>query len=229
MRKINPADVRADFASGLADITTFYATAHAAITRDRDRTFLVESTFLSAAVLWEGFVSDLFLAYINRDATQFAQHLQNALTEALTDKPQRIFQNYASVNIPQHLTKEAIVSLIDPRGSNITFRNYDDLATGANRFLVVGHRAGITGLPAADQRTIDAVIAVRNQIAHRSRQSRTSMNNALNAGALHNSGLRRGPNEISQIGPWLKARPQPQQPQRIELFLSRLGAIAGRL
>jgi hypothetical protein len=101
MRKINPADVRADFASGLANVAAFYATAQAAITGDRDRTFLVESTFLSAAVLWEGYVSDLFLAYINRDSTRFGQHLHDALEAALAEKPRRIFDAYATIDIPR--------------------------------------------------------------------------------------------------------------------------------
>ena len=51
MRKSNPQNVRDDFAAGLADIQAFYTTAYAAITGDRDRTFLVESTLISAAVL----------------------------------------------------------------------------------------------------------------------------------------------------------------------------------
>jgi hypothetical protein len=231
MKKINLNDVRADFASGLTDISHFYATAHAAITGDRDRTFLAENTFLSAAVLWEGYISDLFLAYINRDPTQFRLHLQNALKEAIADKakPARIFDSYGKLAIPEHLPKSDIVQLIDPRGSNITFRNYDDLKDGADRYLAENHRAAIDHLAAADQRTIDAMIAIRNHIAHRSGQSYTAMNTALGAGALHNTGLRRGANNVREIGPWLKARPQPLQPTRIELFLTRIGGIAARV
>lgn len=229
MRKINPGDVRADFASGLADLATFYATAWVAITGDRDRTYLAESTILSAAVLWESYVSDLFLAYINRDSSRFAQHLRNALETSLSDKPQRIYQTYGSLNIPDHLTKETIIGLLDPRGSNVTFRNAQELIDGAERYLTAQNRAGIVGLSAQDQGTIDALVAVRNHIAHRSRQSYVSMNSALSAGTLHGTGLRRGPNDVRLIGPWLKARPDPRQGTRIEIFLARLNAIAASL
>lgn len=36
MRKINPADVRADFESSLAELNLFYDTAYAAIQGERD-------------------------------------------------------------------------------------------------------------------------------------------------------------------------------------------------
>src|SRR5205823_529705 len=80
----NPNDVRTDFAASLADVAAFHATANAALTGDKDKTFLVEHTFLAAAVLWEGFISDLLVAYINRDATRFRTHLKDALETTLT-------------------------------------------------------------------------------------------------------------------------------------------------
>jgi hypothetical protein len=231
MRKIKPEDVRTDFASGMADIRGFYEAARAAIAGDRDRTFLVESTLLSAAVLWEGFVSDLFLAYINRDSSQFAVHLRLALTQALDGKAkaQRVIDSFAAIQIPEHLSRSQISDLIDPRGGNITFRNYADLRAGAERFLTAANRQGIDGRPAPEQRTIDALIAVRNHLAHRSQQSYDTMNEVLHDGALHTTGLRRGPNKVTKVGPWLKAQPTQQQPPRIEIFLARLDAIAAAI
>ena len=229
MRKSNPQNVRDDFAAGLADIASFYATAHAAISRDRDRTFLAESTLISTAVLWEGYVSDLFLAYINRDAGHFAEHLQNALNEALEGKPRRILDTFGPVTIPAHLTKAVIEELMDPRGSNLTFRNSEELRDGAARYLTPAHRAGIEGLNDQDQKTIDALIAVRNHLAHRSGQSHNTMNQVLALGALHPTGLQRGVRNLHLVGPWLKARPTPQQSTRVEIFLARIGAIAAAI
>ena len=62
------SDVKADFASGLTDVAAFYSAANNALSGDKDKTLLVENTFLTTAVLWEGFVSDLIVAYINRDS-----------------------------------------------------------------------------------------------------------------------------------------------------------------
>jgi hypothetical protein len=76
---MNPADVKSDFASGLNGVISFYATAKAALSGDKDKTLLAENIFLTAAVQWEGFISDLILAYVNRDSTRFGVHLRDAL------------------------------------------------------------------------------------------------------------------------------------------------------
>jgi hypothetical protein len=44
---------------------------------DADVTILASSTLVSVATIWESFVSDLIIAYINRDPSTFAVHLNN--------------------------------------------------------------------------------------------------------------------------------------------------------
>ena len=55
------------------------------------------------------------------------------------------------------------------------------------------------------------------------------MNQALDQPALHPTGLRRGAHKVSNVGAWLKARPNPGAFPRIETFLLQLGAIAGAI
>jgi hypothetical protein len=86
MRKINPLDVKTSFASLIAEVDDFYKTVDRLVTAKKDKSLLVEGTFLSCAVLWEGFLSDLFIAYINRDSTEFANHLKRSLEGQLKRK-----------------------------------------------------------------------------------------------------------------------------------------------
>jgi hypothetical protein len=73
VRKINPTSVRDDFRSQLTGLITFHDAGIAAFTSDTDKSTLTERSLLAAAVAWEGFVSDMFIAYINGDATRFKQ------------------------------------------------------------------------------------------------------------------------------------------------------------
>jgi hypothetical protein len=120
MRKMSPIDVKSDFKNSLTDLSNFYSTTNTALTLDSQRSFLVENSLLAAAVLWEGFVSDLLVAYINRDSTRFALHLEDALKQGLSEKQKTILTKYGKLNVPNHLKKEEIQDLVDGNGNNIT-------------------------------------------------------------------------------------------------------------
>jgi len=171
-------------------------------------------------VLWEGFLSDLIIAYINRDSSQFAVHLRNALETDLTPKQTRIYSAFTTLTIPTHLNKADVISLIDGQGNNISFSNFNDLNDAAARWLAATDAAKIANLTNAQKAILNALTAVRNQIAHRSEQAHKAMQIALSAGALYPTGLQRGTNAVSQIGSYLKARPQGHASKRIEIFLS---------
>ena len=226
---MNPADVKADFASGLTDVTAFYAAANTALSGDKDKTLLVENTFLATAVLWEGFVSDLIVAYINRDSSRFAVHLRAALEDNLTPKQKRIYSSFATLSIPAHLKKSEVIDLIDAQGNNITFSNYKEMKDASARWLTPANAARIAGLTARRRSVINAVIAIRNQIAHRSKRSLVAMNEALAAGGLHGTGLQRGVNTVRHVGAYLKAQPAGHASKRIEIFLSQLHTISAAL
>lgn len=229
MRKSNPNDVRADFAAGLADVVAFYNATDATLTGDKNKTLLVEHTFLAAAVLWESFVSDLLIAYVNRDASRFAVHLRNALETDLAPKQREIYSRYASLSIPQHIKKADVVSLIDANGNNITFSNFASLEDAAGRWLAPAHAVRITGRSDLEKATVNAAISIRNHIAHRSQRSLTAMNAALANGVFHNTGRGRGANEVRHVGSFLKSVPVGMQTSRIHIYLGAMKAIGAAL
>lgn len=229
MRKSNPDDVRNDFAAGLADVIAFYNAANTVLPGDKNKTLLVEHTFLAAAVLWESFLSDLLIAYINRNAGRFAVHLKDALETELSPKQREIYSRYTTLAIPQHITKSDVVALIDANGNNITFSNFPAIEAAAAKWLVAAHAARVAGRSNLDKATINAAIAIRNHIAHRSQRSLTAMNVALAAGVFHNTGRGRGPNAVRHVGSFLKAIPAGRQEPRITIYLNAMGAIAAAM
>lgn len=76
MRKISPDSVRDDFRQQLANLIVFHSTGFPGFSSETDQSTLTEHCLLAAAVAWEGFISDMFIAYINRDSTRFKEHLK---------------------------------------------------------------------------------------------------------------------------------------------------------
>ena len=229
MRKMKPSDVRFNFDSNLAEIQGFYATVKADLSSDKDETLLVRNIILTAATLWESFVNDLFIAYINRDTTQFQIHLDNAFKADRTPKQELIAQHFVTVTLTKHMTVDMITELLDRDGNNITFYNYDALKKGATKYLAVAHRNGIIGLTSPQKNTLNLWIALRNHIAHNSARSYEAMNVAMNNNALNNIGLKRGVRKVTHVGSYLKAKPSPNLRPRVEIIMDQMKAIAAIL
>lgn len=229
MRKMNVADVKKDFLDSLLSLENLYITTSVALTLDSQRSFLVENSLLAAAVLWEGFISDLLVAYINRDSTRFAVHLEDALKQGLTGKQTTILQKYGRLNIPVHLKKDEIQDLVDGNGNNITFSNFGALVDQTKSWLVSVDAERFRNRSAREKAVVNSLIAVRNQLAHRSERSHKAMNDALAIGALHPTGLKRGQKNVNHVGAYLKAIVTTQNVTRLQVFLRELRTVAAEL
>jgi hypothetical protein len=229
MRKINPVDVRQDFNNSLVDLLAFYATVKSSLTLDKDQSFLAENTVLTAATLWEGFVNDLFVAYINRDSSQFVVHLKNAYEADRTAKQMQIANRFGSLSFPQHMPVKMVTSLLDAVGNNVTFSHYLAMKKGAKVYLAAATAATVSGLTSQQGACINLWIALRNHIAHRSARSRKAMNDALKVAALHGTGLRRDIRDVQHVGGYLKAKGGPNLPPRVEILLAHMMAIAATM
>lgn len=227
MRKISPIDVKDSFDSLITEVEEFYNKAEVALRSDKDKSLLAENTFLSSAVLWEGFLSDLFIAYINRDSTEYEVHLTRSFEQNLEGKQKRIYDSFGRLNFPSHLDKATVTSLLDEQGFNVTFFSSAQMKQRANVWLSQQHRQGIRQLTNLEQATIDAWICIRNYIAHRSKGAIDRMNDALVSQHLNGTGLQRGQNQVYRIGAFLKAQ-QAGRP-RLLTFVSYMKAIAVKI
>ena len=137
MRKISPAGVKSDFDAQLTAVENFYRAGRQAFSSARDQSTFVEHSLLAAAVIWEGFLSDLFIAYVNRDPARFKQHLETSFNQHLqsSKKPKRVFDRFGTLHFPVHLTKAQVIELADGDGNNITFSKYQDIEDKADRWL----------------------------------------------------------------------------------------------
>ena len=231
MRKISPNDVKSDFSVQVSAVEIFYQAGREAFSTDRDQSTFVEHNLLAAAVIWEGFVNDLFIAYVNRDPCRFKRHMKESLKQHLSSrsKSKRIFDQFGTLNLPTHLTKAQVVELLDADGNNITFSRYRDIERKAHSWLVPETAQRFINVPASKKATIDALISLRNHIAHRSKRSLDAMNETLLTGALYQTGLQRGQNRFHNVGSYLKATPQGSLQTRFSIFISTLKSIGAAL
>lgn len=227
---MDPARVRALFDSQLAEATTFYHTVRATLTSAADLTRLSASTMISAVTLWESFLSDLIVAYINRDPSQFAVHLREALNQDLSGKQKQIVNRYAPYQAPTRIDRATILSLLDNNGNNITFSHSQALKKSAKRWISPANMAGINALTEQQLAIINLWIALRNHIAHGSERSQTALQTSVSHGALHGTGLHRAQNAIHAPGVYLKSKHQQTRGiPRIEEILRHMRQIAAAI
>ena len=227
MRKISPQGIIDDFTSQLGDLKTFYIDGISGLSKDADKSRLAEYSLLAAAVAWEGFISDLFIAYINLDSTRFKEHLKSSLDEHLKEhsKANTVYSKYGKLEFPMHLTKADVQALANSSGNNITFSSYLMLQERANIWLAAQHADKFSRLTEPQKAVVNAVIALRNHVAHRSKRSLDAMNEALAKGALHTTGIKRQDSNFHKVGAWLKAKPIGHNESRIIKIISILDAV----
>lgn len=227
MKKISPTSVRDDYREQLKNLTKFHNAGLEAFSSETDQSTLTEHSLLAAAVAWEGFISDMFIAYINRDATRFKAHLQASFDEHLkaASTPKRVFDAFGSLTFPGHLKKADVQALANSVGNNITFPNFEELEQRADAWLIVGHAEKFSGQTPQRKAVVNSVIALRNHIAHRSQRSLDAMNEVLARGALHPTGIRRLGNRFHNVGAWLRATPVGRQETRFATIVRTLDDI----
>ena len=233
MRKVRPGDVIDDFQSQLADLDSYFQRVVGVLTgthnEKSDVSTLAEQTMVTLATALEGFLSDLFLAYLNSNSTKFQESYENSVRQSIQSKYGIWHADRLTYSTVRHIKLSDLQLLIDPTGWNVTFKEAQMLKTRAAEWLIQVHRNRVNSLSIDDDRVIDTVKVIRDFIAHRSRGAKDRMNTGLEAidQGPPNQNLGRGDNEIQHVGPFLKAVFGTRR--RLQLYGDRLREIANKL
>lgn len=209
MRTQDPTKIREEFFRELDQIAGAFSATERGLTDDQPRKLIAEYLFVAAAALVEGFISDLFVAYINRDSSAFRQHILGRVSAETTDPVAKRALSDVSMNLP-HLTVDRIREILDPNDYNITFSTTDKMKEAAGTWLASNDKARIVGISVPQARFVDYLKAVRNFLAHGSQASNDSMQAILSNSDLP-AELRRGPNGVADIGAYLRASQSGKQ------------------
>lgn len=226
MRTLDPTIIRNDYLAAVADVrTTCDAVLASALTYEGKK-LVAEYSFLAAAILLEGYISDLFTAYINQDDSRFKRELLQKMTIATDDAHAKAAKDYAAVIIDGRLTQTQIRKILDPRDFNITFVTVSEMKSAAGRWLVATYRNRFTAITGGQASVLECIKAMRNFMAHRSTSARDKMQTAL-AKADMPAALKRGGHEIHDVGSYLTSVAGGST--RITQYLNQLTTIGGVL
>lgn len=139
---------------------------------------LAEQFIMSLAVLWEAFVSDLILAYIIEDPKTYLQSVKARINQSLTEKFGAPIAKRVRFLTPRNLNRSQALSMIDPKGTNITSRSAENLSNRANTHLAA-KAAMKFSFDSHDREAIDLLLCIRNYLAHRSKMSRGTLKDAI--------------------------------------------------
>jgi len=202
MRKVDPQGVRDDFVDAVQGVQVLSVLVQDAPGAPR---VVAELQLLSAAVLWEGFLTDLFVAYVNGDSKKFTQDLKDRITASVKAKFGETAAARTEIKLGKHLDRETVAGLLDPDGRNVAFGSAADVVESAQRRLPKEAADRFKALTPAERAAIDGWTAIRHFVAHRSQAAEDKMNEALAVPAIQPE-LRRGKNRVNSAGKYLAAR-----------------------
>jgi hypothetical protein len=228
MCKKDPNAVVDDYLALLDDSLQVWSETVAALPTERLRKQASTDAFLRAAVGWETFLSDWYVAAINRAPGPFVA----AIRKQLEDRAPSTWAPVVTFGFGEHPTVEQVVNALDARGRNVTFRDAADLKQRAASDLGPPYFGVVAALQLRDLRVIDAVKAIRDCLAHRSSASVRTMNACLDALSVKEGSLRKGGQatlRLTGIGKYLHGRRTVQGHRRLVAYHNRLYGLAERL
>ncbi|WP_156444734.1 hypothetical protein [Burkholderia seminalis] len=235
MRKVDPADVKSDFAAFVVERLAYFDRMSAHLLAKpspphwkKDLSVLSEMTLQSTYVAFEVFLSDLLLAYVNRDFSQYQAELATRIDASVRAKFRDFAADRTVFSPLKHIKIDDLEDVVDPTGWNQTFKDVAGLKKRFSEWVTPALGANVAAINASDTNLIDTTHAIRNFISHRSVSSKKVMNTALASMAVNatcpNNPLERGVHDVHDIGAYLKANTGGKL--RIKIYMERLSAIA---
>ncbi len=229
MNKLNPKSVAKAFQKEIDQLLEYYDRATSALrgltTESNDISLLNEQVFLSAAVSFEGALSDLYFAYINKDSSCFFAAKEQKIKDSLTETFGSWYSSKISIPHLKHIKTDELYPLLDPRGYNITFQNTRSMVAQARKNLRPDFAIKYKAITVHQRKLADCIKCIRNYIAHRSDSGFDSMTKALSS--LSNgpySPLSRSSDyRVNSVGAYLKS--STVAGSRTQLYLKEMRAL----
>lgn len=229
MNKLKPANIAQNFQSEINTLLAYHARATTAFrntpTESSDISLLNEQVFLFAAVSFEGALSDLYFAYINKDSSFFMAAKEQKIKSSITETFGAWYASKVSIPHSKHIKTAELYPLVDPRGYNITFQNARNMISQARKNLLPIYASKYKAITPAQRKLADCIKCVRNYIAHRSDSGFESMTSAI---ASLSSGpyqalSRSNSHRVNIVGAYLKSVSGGKS--RTELYLQEMTNI----
>jgi hypothetical protein len=190
-----------------------------------------EDIFLRFVIGWEAFVSEWFIGCVNHDASRYKAAFERRMNNWLQTEAQKTYGRYNVTFAPPTLALDRyprladVRDLLDPQEGNIEFRSLQALAVRVNDELAPRYAGRVNALLGAGAgEIVDAALAIRNALAHRSRRAVREMNQRVGSFPSYPM-LRKQTMSSDGIGTYLNAR-TPGGDARLSVFRREFDRIA---
>lgn len=230
MRKADSDTAYLRFERELFFLLDFYADSVIALrehsSKDSYASKLAELCFHKLYVSFEVYLSDLFVALVNIDPSQYQKTIQTAALESMESHTSSWLVGRTSFKTEKHIKLDDVRMLLDASKGNITFKNVKDLKAKAKKWLAKDLAKPFLSLRPEDEALFQAAITMRNFVAHESPRARLAMNDALRSlGEYENlADLKIQSNDVRAVGAYLKAT--TSYGPRFISFTMKLGDLA---
>lgn len=187
---------------------------------------LSSQTLISVSTHWEIFVSDIFVAYINRNPENFILYMENELEKNLNQNWKDVRDKFAPLKIPNPLRRQDILDIMNTQGGNMRFRTGKAIKEKASVLISDDYRLGIEKLTEDDLAIIDLLNALRNRVVHNSARSRSALKGIASNKILEKYGLYRSQKQKFGPGVYLRSEFRTGSGvRRIEEFVEHIKRI----
>lgn len=200
---------------------------------------LTEDAFLRAAVAMENFFTEWIVRCVAMDSTTLRTTLENKASNylkaelprwrSLPEPYRSAMSAAATIPIPPTLSQEKVRELLGCETDNLSVHGVSDLHTYARENIADRRGVYLSKLTTGEAKVVDATIAIRNFLVHRTERARTQLNESLQAGGMPQA-LRRNANLGSgdSVGRYLCVK-TPAGNYRFEELLEALRSVAVKL
>lgn len=197
------------------------------------RKTIAEDIVLRSVVGWETFISDWFIGATSHDTTKMRQALERKLNTWLEQEVQRSSYSRWPIKLPSakvDLLRQPRVGvvreLLDRHGRNLEFADTQELVTRGSVELASKYATRTQTLMSSGvHEVIDAALAIRNVLAHRSPSSVERLNGQIGDFPTYPL-LRRATVSSEGVGTYLNATINQAGDARIVVYLRELKRVA---
>lgn len=223
----------------IAELRVACAASHGALAfPSAERNRELEDSFFRASASLEGFLSDWFVRCLSFNTTRFVETFERrgenqaaqdlgrwAPANRLWARKNRTPVVQLNIPIALRLSFTDAREYLGWRDRTHSFRDSGELQGDSAEYLVQRFANRVAQLPEAQKRLLDAVIKIRNVLAHRSQRGATEMNQAL-ADADLPAGLRRGVRAVRATGVGNYLRTDTNGDPRFHVYYAGLAEVA---
>lgn len=142
------------------------------------KTELTIQFVVQSVLLWETFLNDLILAYIEMEPSRALASIENDVKQIVNTKYGERIKRAIKISLPRNPKRDTIIKLLDPKGWNITSNDADKLYATATKYISSKFAKNFA-FDTDDSEFYNYLVALRNFLSHNSTGSKSKLKNSI--------------------------------------------------